>query len=176
MTWDINNFATLSRYVEGGTVTFGDDSKGTIIGIGNIKIGASPLIENVALVDGLKHTLLSISQLCDRGLKVVFNESSCKIFYCKTNECILTGFRENNVNIIDMLNLDCTTKYLNAFDEILWLWHRRLGHASFDHLSRINSKELVKGIPCLKFEKIAFVVCANLENKPSFLSNQSRIS
>ena len=29
----------LSRYVEGGTVTFGDDSEGTIIGIGNIKIG-----------------------------------------------------------------------------------------------------------------------------------------
>ena len=52
-----------------------------------------------------------------------------------------------------MLNLDCSTKCLNAFDEISWLWHRRLGHASFDHLARINSKELVKGIPYLKFEK-----------------------
>ena len=52
-----------------------------------------------------------------------------------------------------MLNLDCSTKCLNAFDEISWLWHRRLGHASFDHLVRINSKELVKGISCLKFEK-----------------------
>ena len=51
MTWDINNFATLSRYVKGGIVSFGDDSKGTIIGIGNIKIGTSPLIENVVLVD-----------------------------------------------------------------------------------------------------------------------------
>ena len=88
-------------------LTFGDDSKGTIIGIGNIKIGPSPLIENVVLVDGLKHNLLSISQLCDGGLKVIFDESSCKIFYCKTNECILTGFRENNDYIIDMLNVDC---------------------------------------------------------------------
>ena len=121
MTWDINNFATLSRYVEGGTVTFRDDSKGTIIGIGNIKIGTSPLIENVVLVDRLKHNQLSISQLYDRGLKVVFNESSCKIFDCKTNDSILTGFRENNVYIINMLNLDCPTKCLNAFDEILWL-------------------------------------------------------
>ena len=80
MTWDINNFATLSRYVEGGTVTFGDDSKGTIIDIGNIKIGTSPLIENIVLVDGLN--LLSISQLCDRGSKVVFDDSSCNIFDC----------------------------------------------------------------------------------------------
>ena len=41
-------------YQEGGTVTFGDDSKGNIIGMGNIKIGSSPLIENIVLVDGLK--------------------------------------------------------------------------------------------------------------------------
>ena len=52
-----------------------------------------------------------------------------------------------------MLNLDCSTKCLNVFDETSWLWHRRLGHASFEHLDRINSKELVKDIPYLKFEK-----------------------
>ena len=60
MTWDINNFATLSRYHEGGTVTFGDDTKGKINGIGNIKLGTSSIIENVILVDGLKHNLLSV--------------------------------------------------------------------------------------------------------------------
>jgi len=58
---DINNFATLSRYHEGGIVIFDDDSKGNIIGIGNIKIGSPPLTENVILVDNLKHNLLSIS-------------------------------------------------------------------------------------------------------------------
>jgi len=52
MTWDINNFATLSRSNEGGIVTFRDNSKGKIISVGNIKIGTSPLIENVALVEG----------------------------------------------------------------------------------------------------------------------------
>jgi len=117
MTWDINNFATLSRYQEGGTITFGDDSKGNIIGIGNIKIGSSPLIENVILVDGLKHNLLSISQLCDRGFKVISDDSSCNILDCKTDACILSRFRENNVYIIDMLNLDCNAKCLNAFKE-----------------------------------------------------------
>ena len=42
------------------TVTFGDDSKGRKAGIGNIKIGSSSSIENVVLVEGLKHNLLSI--------------------------------------------------------------------------------------------------------------------
>ena len=61
MTWDVKNFQMLSRKCEGGIVTFGDDSKGNIIGFGNVKVGNSPLIEDIALVDGLKHNLLSIS-------------------------------------------------------------------------------------------------------------------
>jgi len=41
--------------------SFEDESKGKIIGIGNIKIGPSALIENVVLIKGLTHNLLSIS-------------------------------------------------------------------------------------------------------------------
>jgi len=37
MTWDTNNFATLSRTFEGGSATFGADSKGRIIDFGNVK-------------------------------------------------------------------------------------------------------------------------------------------
>jgi len=92
MTWDINNFVTLSRYHEGGTVTFGDDSKGKIIGIGNIKIDSSPLIENVVLVDGLKHNLLSINQLCDKSFKVVFDDLTCNVLDRQTNACVLSIF------------------------------------------------------------------------------------
>ena len=94
MTWNINNFLTLSRYQESGTFTFRDDSKGNIIGIDNIKIGSSPMIENVVLVDGFKHNLLSISQLCDQGFKVIFDDSSCNILDDKTDACILSGSRK----------------------------------------------------------------------------------
>jgi len=55
--------------------------------------------------------------------------------------------------MIDMLKLNCNATYFNTFNEDSWLWHRRLGPVSFDHLSQINSKESVKGIPCMKFEK-----------------------
>ena len=94
MTWDINNFATLLRYHEGGTITFGDDFKGKIIGIDNIKIGSSLLIENIVLVDGLKYSLLSISQLCDRGFKVIFDDLTCNILNRQINTCVLFNFRE----------------------------------------------------------------------------------
>ena len=49
-----------------GLVIFGDNNKGNIIGIGNIDKNSSTSIENILIVKGLKHNLLSISQLCDK--------------------------------------------------------------------------------------------------------------
>jgi len=45
----------------GGYVTYGDNNKGKIIGNGNIGVKGSLTIQNVLLVEGLKHNLLSIS-------------------------------------------------------------------------------------------------------------------
>ena len=71
MIEDESKFSFLTKK-NGGYVTFGDNAKGIIISQGNISNGTSSLIESVLLVDGLKHNLLSISQLCDKGLKVIF--------------------------------------------------------------------------------------------------------
>ena len=115
MTWDINNFATLSSYHEGDT--FGDDSKDKIVGICYIKIGSSPLIEDIVLVDRLKHNLLSISQLCDKGLRLIFDDSTLDVLDKKMNSCVLFDFHENNIYMIDTLNIQCNVTCLNAFYE-----------------------------------------------------------
>jgi len=60
MTGDKDQFITLEMK-EGGMVTFGDNGKGKIIKISEIKITSCTFIENVLLVDKLKHNLLSIS-------------------------------------------------------------------------------------------------------------------
>ncbi|XP_028070647.1 uncharacterized protein LOC114273081 [Camellia sinensis] len=59
MTGDKAMFSTL-KSKEGGHVTF-FFGKGKIIGEGSIGKPSSPIIENVLLVAGLKHNLLSIS-------------------------------------------------------------------------------------------------------------------
>ena len=123
------------------------------------------------MVDELKYNLWSISQLYDKGLRVLFDDSTCDVLDKKWNICVLSDFRENNVYMIGMLNFECNATFLNAFNEASWLSHGRLGYISFDHLSRINSKESVKGFPNLKFEKNVFVMCANLGNKLSFQIN-----
>ena len=69
MTSDKNLFIEL-KAKNGEEVTFGDNSKGHIEGIGCIGNNSSTLIENVLHVGGIKHNLLSISQLCNKGHKV----------------------------------------------------------------------------------------------------------
>ena len=53
-------------------MTFGDNGKGRIIGHGSIGHNSSFLIENVLLVDGLKHNLLSIGKLYEKCFRVIF--------------------------------------------------------------------------------------------------------
>ena len=66
MTGDVGQFTSL-EIIDGENVTFGDNSKGKIIGTGKINIIPASFIENVLYIDGLKHNLLSISQFCDKG-------------------------------------------------------------------------------------------------------------
>jgi len=98
---------------DGGFVTFGDNSKGKIIGIGNIGITSSPIIEDVLLVDGLKHNLLSISQLCDKCNRVFFEKSNCSIKIIKDNKVLFVGQRLDNVYVFNLNDLsDCSVKGL----------------------------------------------------------------
>ena len=60
----------------GSIVTFGDDNKGFTTGYGNLEIG-NVIIENISIVEGLKHNLLSISQFSDKGFDVSFRKERC---------------------------------------------------------------------------------------------------
>jgi hypothetical protein len=60
-------------------VTFGDDKKGKVLGIGVIKVNDCFTLNDVALVDRLRYNLLSISQLCDVDLSVLFRKSDLHV-------------------------------------------------------------------------------------------------
>ncbi|KEH17454.1 hypothetical protein MTR_0014s0300 [Medicago truncatula] len=77
MTGDMSCFLTFEKK-DGGLVTFGNNDKGKIRGKGTIDNPNSAKIENVQYVEGLKHNLLSISQLCDSGFEVVFKRNICE--------------------------------------------------------------------------------------------------
>ena len=84
--------ALLSQYYEkaGPIITFGDNSKGYTVGYGCLEIG-NVVIEDIALVNGLQHNLLSVSQFSDRGFKVDFDMMECSIYHKKNGSLSLKG-------------------------------------------------------------------------------------
>ena len=89
---------------EGGTVGFGGNQPGKIIGSGTIG-NSSTSINNVWLVDGLRHTLLSISQFCDNGYDVLFVKSNCTVINKDDQSIVFKGKRRNNVYKINFSEL-----------------------------------------------------------------------
>ena len=61
------------------SVTFGDNSRARAIGIGSVGFVGTTQVEQVLFVDGLKHNLLSISQLCDEENIIIFEKGQCII-------------------------------------------------------------------------------------------------
>jgi hypothetical protein len=79
MTGGKNRFMTLKKEQD-GSVSFGNDNSSKIIGRGTINLGSKDAKEeNVLLVEDMKHNLLSVSQMCDQGHKLVFDSKKCEI-------------------------------------------------------------------------------------------------
>jgi hypothetical protein len=105
-------------------------------------------------VDGLKHNLLSVSQMCDKGCEVLFTAKDCKIKEVSSGKLVAKGVRtENNVYILKEGREEC---HLSKYDES-WLWHRRLGHLHFDHLIKLRNRAAVRDFP--EISKPHDIVC-----------------
>ncbi|GKB77104.1 retrovirus-related pol polyprotein from transposon TNT 1-94 [Tanacetum coccineum] len=81
-------------------------------------------INRVYYVKGLNHNLLSVGQFCDADLEVAFRKSTCFVRDHKGND-LLTA----------------------------WLWHRRLSHLNFNYINLLSNKDIVIGLPKLKYVK-----------------------
>ena len=51
------------------------------------------------LVEDLRHNLLSISQLCDNGYKVIFTKDCCIIEHNDKKDYMFKGLRVNNISM-----------------------------------------------------------------------------
>ncbi|GJX13225.1 integrase, catalytic region, zinc finger, CCHC-type containing protein [Tanacetum coccineum] len=114
------NRSKLKNFVEKfiGSVRFGNDHFGAIMGYGDYVIGDS-VISRVYYVEGnLDTNLFSLQMSIDDMMK-------------SSPICLLS----------------------KASKSKSWLWHRRLNHLNFGTINDLARKDLVRGLPRLKFEK-----------------------
>ncbi|GJR82392.1 retrovirus-related pol polyprotein from transposon TNT 1-94, partial [Tanacetum coccineum] len=137
-----------------GTVRFGNDHFGAIMGYGDYVIGES-VISRVYYVEGLGHNLFSVGQFCDSDLEVAFRKHSCYVRDTDGVE-LLKGSRGSNlytISVEDMMKSSPICLLSKASKHKSWLWHRRLNHLNFGTINDLARKDLVRGLPRLKFEK-----------------------
>src|SRR3954467_1881580 len=101
MTGDISLFVELHAKKK-GYVTYEDNNRGAILGKGSVGNPSTTTITDVLLVEGLKHNLLSISQLGDKDFKVTFTNSGCTIEHIKQRDIVFNGTRFNNIYMLNL--------------------------------------------------------------------------
>ena len=91
-------------------------------------------------------------KLCDRGNHVEFSSDQCLNTNVNSGSVVLRGKRHNNVYKVCVLSLlQNYLTSLNALDDDVMLWHKRLGHVSLSLLNRLVYKDLVVGLSSIKY-------------------------
>ena len=89
-------FTSLDENVDGqDKITFGDNSKGKVQGLGKVVISNDLSISNVLLVAPLSFNLLSVGQLCDLGLQFLFTPTEVIVTKMDDESMVFKGFRYN---------------------------------------------------------------------------------
>ncbi|GJX86060.1 retrovirus-related pol polyprotein from transposon TNT 1-94 [Tanacetum coccineum] len=150
------NLSLLCNFVEKylGTVRFGNDQFALILGYGDLVQG-NITIKRVYYVEGLNHNLFSVGQFCDADLEVAFRKSTCFVRDLQGNN-LLTGNRGTDLYTISLQETTSSAPIClmaKASPTQAWLWHRRLSHLNFDYINLLSKKDVVIGLPKLKYVK-----------------------
>jgi hypothetical protein len=139
-------------------ITFGDNGCGRVLLEGEIKVSEKITLRRVALVQSLGYNLLSVSQLLDEGFEVLFRPSGSWILDSR-GDLVCMVVPEGQVFRANFSQPSGVERcFLAGSSSELCRWHRKLGHLSFDHLSRLSKLHLVRGLPRLRLEKE--LICA----------------
>nr|GEY38800.1 retrovirus-related Pol polyprotein from transposon TNT 1-94 [Tanacetum cinerariifolium] len=141
-------------YEQTSTVHFGNDQIAPILGYGDLVQG-NITINRVYYVKGLNHNLFLVGQFCAADLEVAFRKSTCFVRDLQCND-LLIGNRGSDLYTISLQESTSSTPLClmaKASPTQAWLWHRRLSHLNFDYINLLSKKDIVIGLPKLKYVK-----------------------
>jgi hypothetical protein len=103
MTSDARMFNSINTNDSNGydSVTFGDNGKDKVKGLGKIAVSNDMSISNVLIVESLNFNLLSMAQLCDLGFKCIFGVADVEIVSVDGSNLTFKGFRYVNLYLVD---------------------------------------------------------------------------
>ncbi|XP_021996052.1 uncharacterized protein LOC110893241 [Helianthus annuus] len=129
------------RFIDGDFVSFaGDEKGGKIVGVGDV-VSEALTLENVNYVPELCYNLMSVSQVCDKGISVLFNDMECLFlkpgYVVPAKMIMLTAPRQNNTYVLNMKNakthdnLTCLISKASESESLLWHSVKSLAKSSY---------------------------------------------
>ncbi|CAL2240040.1 unnamed protein product [Prunus armeniaca] len=106
--------------------------------------------KGIFYVLGLQNSLISIGQLADKGLKILIQRGSCKIYHLEKGLIM-----EVTMSLNRMFKLFAHTQpkeeacFHSFMEDPAQLCHCRYNHLSFNGPKILQQKEMVRGLPCL---------------------------
>nr|GEX07518.1 retrovirus-related Pol polyprotein from transposon TNT 1-94 [Tanacetum cinerariifolium] len=118
---------------------------------GNLKL----LCNFVEKFLGLNHNLFSLGQFCDADLEVAFRKSTCFVRDLHGNDLLTSnrGFDLYTISLQESTSSTPLSFMAKATPTQAWLWHQRLSHLNFDYINLLLKKDIVIGLPKLKYVK-----------------------
>ena len=190
------NFEPIEEYYWGVTIV--DGHKLWVRGIGSIHVQSiinglvtHEILENVLYVPLLSENLVSISQLMDMDIAVVFLNNICKmITQAGRGRLIDIGQREqllwrlnitvkspsSSLHVAGSVDSGSTVSPISKADHILQRWHMRLGHASSATIKQMAQNKAALGFSIPSSTKLPFcLICVKgKQHRASFPVNDKR--
>jgi len=136
------------------SMKLGNNTSMVVSGKGNIQLqvnGITQIITGVFYVPELKNNLLSIGQLQEKVLTILFQNGKCKVFHRERGLIMETKMTSNRMFILHAISHPITSTYFSTITKDMGqLWHCRYGHLSFKGLKTLQQKKMVNGLPQLK--------------------------
>ena len=151
MTSNRNWFHTYEPISE-GVVYMGNNHPLEIVGIGSIKLksydGATRTIQGVRHVKGLKKNLLSLGQFDEIGCKIRVEGGTMKIV---RSALVVLKARKIAPNLFMLmgetyLEAQASIALVGTVEEMMMMWHKRLGHMSEKGLKVLSDRKLLPGL------------------------------
>nr|KYP50831.1 Retrovirus-related Pol polyprotein from transposon TNT 1-94 [Cajanus cajan] len=119
----------------------------SVIGKGSLTLTNNLTLDSILVVPSLEYNLLFVSQITTAlDCVVIFWPNFCVFKDIQTKQTIGYGVKRGRLYYLDLGSKD-SRKLESAFmvnsatnqkEEVeMWLWHRRLGHASFGYLKKL---------------------------------------
>ncbi|GJV47638.1 integrase, catalytic region, zinc finger, CCHC-type containing protein [Tanacetum coccineum] len=128
---------------------------------------------NRVLISKLKNLWkVHLGQFCDSDLEVAFRKHSCFVRDINGAD-LLKGSRRTNlytISIDDMMKSSPICLLSKASKSKSWLWHRRLNHLNFGTINDLARKDLVRGLPRLKWSQQNSQDTIRTDNETEFVN------